>query len=95
MLSVLMSSDLTDDQIKADLMYRLLRKNCWGAKYLPLDTLVNWIGGHVKRNGKRVRRCVDELNKDGYLIAHKKGETVSLNPTRSKEISEFVDRNLR
>jgi len=90
-----MSSDLTDDQIKADLMYRLLRKNCWGAKYLPLDTLVSWTGGHVKRDGKEVRRCIDELKKDGYLIAHKKGETVSLNPAKSRDISEFVDRNLR
>lgn len=89
-----MSTDLTDDQIKADVMYRLQRKNCWGAKYLPLDTLVNWIGGHVKRNGKRVRICVDELNGEGYLIAHKKGETISLNPARSREIMEFIERNL-
>jgi hypothetical protein len=90
-----MFADLSDDQIKTDVMYRLLRKNCWGAKYLPLNTLVNWIGGHVKMDGKRVRGCVDELNKDGHLIAHKKGETISLNPARSKEILDFIERNLR
>lgn len=35
-------------------MNRMLRRNCWGAKYLPVDALVNWIDGKVKPDGKRV-----------------------------------------
>jgi len=35
--------ELSDAEIKADIMNKLMRRNCWGAKYLPLDTLVNWL----------------------------------------------------
>jgi len=81
--------------MKADLMYRLLRKHCWGAKYLPLDTLINWISKQIRRNGRRVRRCVEELTKEGYILLHKRGEAISLNPTRSREISEYIKRVLK
>jgi len=79
-----------DAEIKVDIMNRLLRKHCWGAKYLPLDTLVNWLSKQMRRNGKRVRRCVAELAEDGYVLFHKRGETISLNSVRSREIIEYV-----
>lgn len=82
----------TEAEIKADIMNKLLRKNCWGAKYLPLDSLVNWLAKRVKRDGKRVRRLVKALVNEGYLLLHKGGKTVSLNPMMSKEIIEYVER---
>jgi len=85
-------AELTDEEIKADIMNKLLRKNCWGAKYLPLDSVVNWLAKRVKRNGKRVRRIVRELVNDGYLLLHKRGQTVSLNSTMSKEIVDYIER---
>lgn len=39
---------LSDEEIKADIMYKLLRKHCWGAKYLPIDTLVNWLSKMIR-----------------------------------------------
>jgi len=84
--------ELTDAEIKADIMNKLLRKNCWGAKYLPLDSLVNWFAKRVKRDGKRVRRIIRALVNNGYLLLHKRGETVSLNPMMSKEIVEYIER---
>jgi hypothetical protein len=83
---------LSDDQVKADIMYRLLRRDCWGARYLPIDTLVNWLGKKVRRDGHRVRRILRELVNDGHLLVHKRGTTVSLNPARSREIEEFIKR---
>jgi hypothetical protein len=68
----------------------LFRRNCWGARYLPADTLVRWLSRKVKRDGKRVERMIKELVNDRYLILHKKGETVSLNPAKSEEIKEKV-----
>jgi hypothetical protein len=91
----MLKGEATDEEIKADLMHRLLRKRCWGAKYLPLDTLINWISKQVKKNGKRVRRCIEDLAREGYLLLHKKRNTVSLNPVRSKEIIEFIERILK
>ena len=75
-------------------MHRLLRKRCWGARYFPLDTLVRWISGKVKRNGRKIQRVVRQLVSERYLILHKRGETVSLNPARSREIMEFIRRFL-
>jgi hypothetical protein len=77
---------------KADVMNRLLRKGCWGAKYLPLDSLVNWLAKKVKSNGKRVRKIIKELANDGYLLLHKGGQTASLNPAMSREIIEYIER---
>jgi len=82
--------EISDEEIKADIMYRLLRKHCWGAKYLPLDTLINWMSKQIRRNGRRVRRCVEELTKEGYILLHKRGGAISLNPTRSREITEYI-----
>jgi hypothetical protein len=86
--------EVSDEQIKADLMNRLLRKHCWGAKYFPLITLVNWMSKQIKNNGKRIQRLVRQLVNEGYLLLHKKGATVSLNPTRSKEIIEYIKKIL-
>jgi len=83
---------LTDGQLRAAILEFLIKKGRWGAHYFPLDTLVNFLGRKVKPNGKRVTRIVKELVREGYLFLHKKGETVSLNPSRSSEIVEYVDR---
>jgi len=82
--------EMSDIEIKADFLNRLFRKNCWGSRYLPMDTLVRWMSSKVKRNGRRVRAAVRQLANDGYLILHKRGETVSLNPSKSREITEFI-----
>lgn len=94
-MNLMAKPEISDEEIKADLMNRLLREHCWGAKYLPIDTIVNWVSKQIKRNGKRVRKCVEELVKEGYILPHKGGETVSLNPTKSKEIAEYVKRVFR
>jgi len=82
--------NLSDDQLKADIMNRLLRRHCWGAKYLPVDTLVRWLSKKIKKDGKRVERIIKQLVNEGFLILHKRGETVSLNPAKSKEVIEFI-----
>ena len=82
----------TDVEIKADIMNKLLRKNCWVAKYLPSDSLVNWLAKRVKKDGKRVRKLIRALVNEGYLLLRKGGKTVSLNPIMSKEVMEYVKR---
>jgi len=60
------SVNYSDNEIKADILNRLMRRDCWGGKYLPLDILVHWLSKKVRRNGKRVRKLVKELVKDMY-----------------------------
>jgi hypothetical protein len=55
--------------------------------------MVNWLGRKVKKNGKRVERMIKNLVKEDYLFVHKKGKTISLNPARSRDISEFIEKN--
>lgn len=83
-------SYLSDLEIKASVLSFLEKKGRWGAKYFPLDTLVRWLGRKIKRDGKRVKKCVEDLVKEGYILLHKGGEAISLNPAKSKEIIEFV-----
>lgn len=83
-------SEVTDEQLRIAIMRFIAMKGRWGAHYYPIDTIVNWLGKKVRRNGKRVRKTIKELANSGYLIVHKRGETVSLNPARSKEIMELL-----
>ena len=87
--------ELRDEEIKADIMNRLLRRNCWSAKYLSIATLINWMARKVKPDGKRVRKLIKQLVNDGFLVLHKKGEIVSLNSAKSEEIIEYIKRFLR
>ncbi len=87
-------AELSDDQIKAEIMQRLLRKGCWGKVYLPVDSLARWVGGMIRRDGKRVRKLLDEMVQDGYLGRYKKGETIYLNFARRNEITDYIKKHL-
>jgi hypothetical protein len=52
--------------------------------------MIRWLGKKVMRNGRRVKACLRDLISKGYILIHKRGETVSLNPAMSKEIIEFL-----
>jgi hypothetical protein len=88
-----MSLEMTEEQLRAEIMNFLVQKGRWGAYYFPLDKMVNWLGKKVKRDGKRVERAIKDLVKKGYLFAHKKGGTISINPARSREIHEYIEKN--
>ncbi len=49
------SKMLTDEQVKAAILEFLVKKGRWGAHYFPVETLVNWLGKKVERNGKELR----------------------------------------
>ena len=90
-----MKRDYSDSELRALIMDWLQRHGRWGAHYFPFDTLVHKLSHIVKNNGKRIRRMVKALLDEGYVLAHKRGETISLNPTRSKEIAEYIRKVIR
>jgi len=87
-------ADLTDDQIKALILNFLLRRRLWGGKYYTAQKMVRYIGQDVLGDDKKVRRCLNELVKDRWINPRKKGNTISLNPSYTKEIPEFIDKHL-
>ena len=94
MISELMKKVYSDTELKALILNFLMRKVRWGERYFPIDTLANWLGQTVQNNGKNVRRKIDKLAKEGYLILWKRNSTASLNPRMRREIVEYVEKNL-
>lgn len=60
--------------------------------WIPLST---GLAKRVKKDGKRVKIAIKLLIKERYIWTHKKGETVSLNPAKSMEIVEYIERILK
>ncbi|MEM3136347.1 MAG: hypothetical protein QXW37_06460 [Candidatus Nitrosotenuis sp.] len=94
MISVLMKREYSDQELKALILNFIMRKGRWGEHYFPIDTMAKWLGQVVQNNGKNVRKNVDNLAKDGYLILWKRNTTASLNPRAKREIIEFIEKYL-
>ena len=90
-----MRRDYTDLELRVLILDWLERHGCWGERYFPLDTLVNRLSHVVRKDGKQITRNIKDLLSEGYLLSHKRGNTLSLNPTRSREITEYVKENMK
>ena len=90
-----MRRDYTDLELRVLILDLLERHGCWGERYFPLDSLVNKLSHVVKKDGKQITRNVKELLDEGYIFSHKKGNTISLNPTLSREITEYVKKGMK
>jgi len=78
-----MSSNLE----KAKIMFKLTRKNNWGACYDRLE--------HFRRF-LNLEELVKELSKLGWILIHKKSNftAISLNTQYKKEIIEFIEEQM-
>lgn len=72
---------------KAEIMFKLARKNNWGNCYDRLE--------HFKRF-ENLELAIKELSKIGWLIIHKKGKFtgISLNTRNKREIIEFIEKEM-
>lgn len=78
---------MSNDLEKARIMFKLIRKNNWGAKYDRLE--------HFKRF-QNLDKIIKELNKKRWLIVHKKPKFtgISLNTKYKIEIKEFIEKQI-
>ena len=90
-----MKRDYTDFEIRVLILNWLVRHGRWGENYFPLDTLNNKLSHVVEKDGKKIRRNVKDLLVEGYILSHKRGNTISLNPTRSREIIEYIKEKIK
>lgn len=84
-----MRKEYTNRQIKGVILDKLLRKLCIGDSYIAKESFERWISKKVKKNGKRVKRIIDEMKKEGLLEFHKSGKTISLNRHRVREVDRL------
>ena len=76
-------SSMSNDLEKAQVMFKLLRKDNWGAKYDRTE--------HFKRF-PNLNKIIKELHKMSWVILKKKANYlgISLNPKHKKEIEDFI-----
>jgi hypothetical protein len=77
------------EPLKLHILRNLYRRAYIGSKYLPIEELKWGLPTHEK-SMKKINKAVKELVKEGYLILHKKGTTVSINPRMIKEVREII-----
>ncbi len=72
---------------KAQIMFKLARKNNWGHKYDRLE--------HFKRF-QHLDEAIKELSKSKFLLVYKKPQFtgISLNSEYKKEIIAFIEKEL-
>ena len=75
---------MENDTEKAQIMFKLARKDNWGGKYDRTE--------HFKRF-PNLDSCIKELSKTGWIEIHNKGRFlgISLNTEYKKEIIEFIE----
>ena len=75
------------DLEKAQIMFKLARKNNWKDKYDRLE--------HFKRF-PNLDKAVKDLSNTGWIIIHKKGmfTGISLNTEHKKDIIEFIEKKM-
>ncbi|MDA4117128.1 MAG: hypothetical protein OK455_02165 [Thaumarchaeota archaeon] len=87
---------LSDDDIKATLLFKLHKRGNWGASHTAMDNLKKgWKESELGKHGlKRVEQMAKELVREGAVIPKPTsyGLQVSLNPRQSEEIMAFMRR---
>lgn len=75
------------DLQKAEIMYKLARKNNWGGSYDRTE--------HFKRF-QDLDKCIKDLSKTEWIIVHNKPKFIglSLNTKFKREIKEFVEEQM-
>ncbi len=78
---------MVQDLEKAQIMFKLARKNNWGAKYDRTE--------HFKRF-PNLEEAIKDLLNVSWLLIHKKPKFrgISLNTSHKKEIIDFVEKNM-
>ncbi|MDG6943355.1 MAG: hypothetical protein JRM94_04700 [Nitrososphaerota archaeon] len=87
---------LSDDEIKASILFKLHRRGNWGASHTAFDNLQKGFrdADLGKHGGKRLDKLARELIRLGWVLSHPTGYglQVSLNPRRNEEITAFMKR---
>jgi len=90
----LVRRDLTDEQIKADILNRLVNAGAFGSYHLPVDQMRSWIQNKIKKNGKTVTKCIDDLARTGLLIKTARN-TIYADRQRLDETFDYIDKHLK
>ena len=80
---------MSDNQLRAQLLFKLYRRGIWGKKHTPIKNLYHLIDQISKRESEK---SIKELNNMGWIQMKKStGEIhISLNTHKKNEIKNFI-----
>jgi hypothetical protein len=85
---------LSDDQIRALVLFKLHKRGNWGASHTAFDNLKKGFSDSDlgKHTAKRVDKLAKELVRRGWIVTKPThyGEQVSLNPRQHEAIITFM-----
>ncbi len=83
--------DQIEDDIKRVILRKLVRHRMWLHKHTSIHNLPKGLPDHL-RSKKEVRKVIDNLLKEGFLLAKPTnyGLEISLNMKKKKEIEVFI-----
>lgn len=80
-----MKKTCSDREIRGIILDKLLRNSLIGNNYTSTDSFERSVSKRLKKNGKRVKRIINDMNKEGFLEFKKSRKTISINRHRVRE----------
>lgn len=83
------------EKIKLHILKKLFDQRCWMHKHFSINNIPQGLPPH-KRDSRIIKKAVDELIKDRWLLSKPThyGLELSLNIDKKKEIEECIEKNL-
>ena len=80
---------MENQELTAQLLFKLYRRGIWGARHTPLKNLLHLAGEDVMKDSRKI---VKELEKSDFILIKKStGEDhISLNSHKKGEIRDFI-----
>ena len=71
-----------------------MNAGAFGKYHIPIDQIRSWIQNKIKKDGKTVTKCIDDLARMGLLIKTARN-TIYADHQRLDEIFDYIDRHLK
>ena len=89
-ITFMIKRDLSEAEIMADILNRLVNSGMWGKGHQDVDQLKSWINSQLKRNGKRIDRAINRLYRERLIGKKNKGRSIYANPGKRDEIEQLL-----
>jgi hypothetical protein len=82
------------NHIKAEILAKLVRRNCWKGKHTSFDNLQKSFPKHLRGD---IKDAANELIKEGFILKKPTGYglEVSLNSLKTGEIMQIVEKSYK
>ncbi len=91
-MNLMVRRDMSDEQIMADILNRLVNAGAWGTRHENVDRIKNWVSSRLKKNGKQVTKAINRLNSRQLIGTKNNGRSIYANPRKRHEIADFIEK---